>query len=286
MAGELKLPREWLLQALELETNREAGSEQLVRQAVDTFRAALEQAWTPDADAEQVRSQLSAFAARLRRARSESTALAQALERVEAALRRGREAALAETEAVLRSSFGELAQAAESLFRPGTRVLVLGHEETVLKLLVKFADRLEAVTVSEGRPRSRGVAIAAALADQALPVRLITEAQLELFAPECDLALLQAERVLPDGAVVAPAGTAVAARVCAAHGRKVYVVAERSRWVGERDPAARFTTVPGPPSEVLAEAPPGVEVANVQFDRTPAELITGYLTEEGIRTGI
>ena len=54
------------------------------------------------------------------------------------------------------------------------------------------ADRLEALTVCEARPLNEGVRLAAAIAALALPARLITEAQLDLFAAECDLALAPA----------------------------------------------------------------------------------------------
>jgi methylthioribose-1-phosphate isomerase len=116
----------------------------------------------------------------------------------------------------------------------------------------------------------------------ALPVRLIPESHLELFAGEFDLALVPAERVLPGGDVVAATGTGVLARVCAAHGVRLYAAAEESRWVTGRDDLARFQLERRSPAELFPEIPPGVDVVHVAFDRTPAELVSGYLTERGI----
>jgi methylthioribose-1-phosphate isomerase len=280
------LPRHWLLRSLEIETDRAHGSGRLAREALRAFRDALEEAWTPEADPDAVRAQLEAYAGRLRRAQPGLASLGAMLDRSVAALKNGREAALAETEAVLQEARGAgqaLIQAADALLRPGTRVITHGHSETVQELLTHYADRLENVTVCESRPLNAGVRLAAALASLALPARLITEAQLELFVPECDLALAGAERVLPGGDVVSTVGTAVFARVCAAHRVPFYVTAERGKWIAEGHELARFTRERRAPSEVLQEPPRGVQVVNIAFDRTPAALVSGYVTEDGLQ---
>lgn len=283
----MSLPRHWLLKALDLETDRSRSGTELACEAVRALREAIVEAWAPDADPDRARADLERYAARLKRAQPGAGALASMLDRCAAALPKGPEAALAESDAILRDAEtgrrGLLA-AAEGLFRPGSRVLTYGHDETVLELLLHYGDRLERITVCEVRPLNEGVRIAAALAARALPVRVITEAQLDLFAPECELAIAAAERVLPDGAVVGPTGTAVTARICAAHGVPFYVVAERSRWVSERDERARFTRQRRPPSEVHPQALPGVEFVNLAFDLTPPSLIRGVVTDDSILT--
>jgi len=278
------LPKLWLLRALDLETSQ-ADAAEVSRATLQALRDALEEAWTPAADAAEVRSRLEAYAGRLRRARPGDAQLNAALDRAVAALPLGRELALAEMDAILheREAAGAaLIAAAEGMFRPGSRVLTLGYSELIRKLLTHYGDRLEGVTVSEGRPRSEGTRLAAAVGGQAIPVRLITEAQLDLFTPESDVAVIAAERVLPDGNVVAPAGTAVLARLCAAHDVPFYVVAEQSRWVPAGNALAHFGRERRAPSEVLPQPPEGVQVANVAYDLTPAQLIAGYVTESGV----
>lgn len=278
------LPRPWLLRALDLETSQ-ADAAQVSRETLQALREALEEAWTPTADAATVQGQLEAYVVRLRRARPGDAALTTALDRAVASLASGRDAALAELDAILREgevSGGALIAAAEGLFRPGSRVLTLGYSELIQKLLTHYGDRLEGVTVSEGRPRNEGTRLAAAVGAQAIPVRLITEAQLDLLTPECDLVVVAAERVLPDGGVVATVGTAVLARLCAAHGVPFYVAAERERWVPAGNALAHFGRERRSPAEVLPQATEGVQVANVAYDLTPPGLVTGYVTEGGI----
>lgn len=284
MEGNSALPRHWLLRALDLETSQ-ASAEQVSRETLQAYREALHEAWTPDAAAAEVRQRLEAFAVRLRKVRPSDVALNTALDRLTAALALGREAALAETDRVVAESAAAgdaLIDSAQSLFRPGSRVLTLGYSELLERLLTRYADRLEGVTVSEGRPRGEGARLAAAVGSQAIPVRLITEAQLELFAPECDVAVVPVERLLPDGSAVAPAGTAVLARLCAAHDVPFYVIAEPSRRVPDGSELAHFGRERRNPAEVLPQPPQGVQVVNVAFDRTPPALITGYLTEAGV----
>jgi translation initiation factor 2B subunit (eIF-2B alpha/beta/delta family) len=279
------LPRHWLLRALDLETDRKSGAGALSLEAVKAFGDAVNEAWTPDADPAAARAQLQDYARRLMQAQPSMAPLATRLERCSGALGHGREAALAEVEAVLRdaeASRADLVLAAAPLFSPGLRVLTLSFSQTVLDLLTRYSDRLEGVTVCESRPLSEGVRLAEAIGALAIPARLITEAQLELFIRECDCALVGADRILPGGEVVNKAGTAVLARLCAAHGLPFYAAADRSRWVPEGHPLAVFRRERRSPAEVIPDPPVGVEVANIPFDLTPASLVTAYVTEHGI----
>jgi translation initiation factor 2B subunit (eIF-2B alpha/beta/delta family) len=286
MEGGTALPRHWLLRALDLETTtRDLDPSELRRQVALAFREALEEAWTPEADPAAVRARLEAYAGRLRKARPGDVALGAMLDGALPAAGASREAALAELDRLTNeesSAEGAVLEAGEALFRPGSRVLTLGYSELLLKLMTRCGDRLEGVTVCEGRPLNAGLRQAAGIGEQAIPVRLITEAQLELFTPECDVAVVAAERVLPDGSVVAAVGTAVLARLCAAHDVPFYVLAARDRWVPEGSELAHFARERHNPAEVAPQPPAGVQVMNVTYDLTPPALITGYVTETGV----
>ena len=58
----------------------------------------------------------------------------------------------------------------------------------------------------------------------------------------------------------------------------------RSNFIGGvKHMPVRFTPERRSPSEVHPEPIPGVQVLNVASDRTPPDLVSGYLTEEGLR---
>lgn len=285
MSPGITLPRPWLLRALELETTPLDGGTTIVRAALQALQEAAAEL-PENLDPQAARAQLETYAARLCRAQAGNASLLYYVERALAALPTAREAAPAAFGAVLdelEQSTEAVIRSAASIFRPGARLLALGYSDSVLAVLTRYADTLERVTVSEGRPLNGGVRLAEALGQLALPVRLITEAQLELFLPECDLVVAAAERVLPDGSLVAAAGTALLARLGAAHGLPFYALADRSRWPAPNSELARFSRERRNPGDVLRNAPPGVEVSNLAWDLTPAALITRYVTETGLQ---
>lgn len=286
MSADSPLPKSWLLRSLDLETDSDAGPSRQVRNVLGALGQAADELRAAGESFEDSERRLDAYAERLRRAVPDLPMLGYWLTRIFA--RRGEDLAsfAAEIAGVLEELdrvMEQVVRAGESLFPPGQRMLTLGHSETLTALLRAYGDRLEAINVSEGRPRSTGARLAREIAEYGLPVRLITEAQLELYLPDVGVAIVSARSILPDGTVVARVGSAVLARLCAAHGVPFYVVADRARWVGEGMEASRFVRVRRSPGEVCAAAHPGMLVSNVAYDATPPSLVSGYLTESGIR---
>jgi translation initiation factor 2B subunit (eIF-2B alpha/beta/delta family) len=280
------IPRHWLLRSLDLETSRETDPARVARDGWTAFREALDEAWTAGADGEQVRRQLAAFAGRLTRAQGGNRVLAEGLQRAAAALPGGRDAVLAEIDALLsgtQDAEQAVIAAAEPLFRPGARAITLGYSSLLAGMLTRYGDRLEMVTICEGRPLNEGARLAAEVAALAIPVRLITEAQLALAVPQCDLAVVAASRILPDGSAVGPMGTAVLAFVCKGLGVPFHVAAPQALWAAEGTEHARFRAERRSPAEVLSDPPQGVQVSNYAHDCTPARLISGYVSEAGLR---
>src|SRR5438874_1900987 len=93
------LPRQWLLRALDLETDRGHGPVHLSQTGLRAFREALEE--TAGDGPGVRRAKLDAYAARLRRARPDVISLAIRLRRCLAALDDGLDAAREETDRVL-----------------------------------------------------------------------------------------------------------------------------------------------------------------------------------------
>lgn len=162
------------------------------------------------------------------------------------------------------------------------RGVVLTHSasETVTKALRAAARSglLSRVVVAEGRPGLEGRDLARAVAAEGVDVVLVVDAALGLHAREADLALVGADAVLADGALVNKVGTRLLALACERAGTPLHAATDRYK-------VSSGTTLPleeKAASEVWPDAPPGVGVRNIYFDRTEATLVTSYATDAGM----
>lgn len=162
------------------------------------------------------------------------------------------------------------------------RGVVLTHSasETVTKALraAARAGTLSRVVVAEGRPGFEGRAVARALAAEGVDVVLVVDAALGLHAREADAALVGADAVLADGALVNKVGTRLLALACERAGTPLHAAADRFK-------VSALSSLPleeKPPREVWPDAPEGVALRNIYFDRTEAGLVTGYATDGGL----
>lgn len=166
--------------------------------------------------------------------------------------------------------------AAEAAGVVGDRVLTLSRSGTVLEAL-RRADP-GAVYVAESRPDREGVGVAGELADQGVDVSLFVDAAVGhvLATGDVDAVLVGADTVLADGAVVNKVGTYPAALAARDADVDCYAVCSRDKVVPERSVELEA----GPPSAVH-ERSASFQVLNPVFERTPARLFTGVVTEDG-----
>jgi len=220
---------------------------------------------------------VTAVARDLRDARPSMTALANRVNRVmatgewtpEAVRERAQQAA----EAALDADGAAAALAAE---RCGESVATLSRSGTVLTA-IRTAE--PTVLIGESRPACEGTDVAATLAAEGLAVTLTTDAALggELAGRDVDAALVGADAVLADGSVVNKVGTRSLALAAAREDVPVYVVAAADKV----RPDEEMHGETGDPADLYdGEAP--VTVANPIFERTPAELVDGVVTEHGV----
>jgi methylthioribose-1-phosphate isomerase len=106
---------------------------------------------------------------------------------------------------------------------------------------------------------------------------------------EVDVVLVGADRVAANGDTANKVGTYPLAVLAARHGIPFYVCAPTSSVDLTAPGGAAIPIEERNPDEVLEfrgvrTAPAGTEVRNPAFDITPAELITGFVTEEGLIT--
>jgi len=188
------------------------------------------------------------------------------------------ERATAATRAQALEARGGAARAAAALAR-GT-VLTHSASETVTKALraARRAGTLSRVVVAEGRPGFEGRELARALAEEGVETLLVVDAALGLHAREADVALVGADAILPDGAVVNKVGTRLLAMACERAGTPLYAAADRFKI----SPVASIPLEEKAPGEVWPDAPPGVQVRNIYFDRTEAPLVKGFATDAGV----
>jgi ribose 1,5-bisphosphate isomerase len=159
---------------------------------------------------------------------------------------------------------------------------------TVLDVLNAHRQQIEQMIVLEGRPRYEGREMARALSSQHFPVTLLTDAQADIFMPQCHAIVVGADSILANGDVLNKAGTALLAYAARGHNIPFYVLCETlkispQQWPGDFQQAQKFLEEKEP-EEVLEQPLPGVTVHNFYFDHTPNALISKVITERGILT--
>jgi len=223
---------------------------------------------------------VAAVARDLRAARPSMAAVATRVNRVMSAAERTPASVRTEAERVAdaaREADDEAATRAAELC--GGSVVTLSRSGTVRAVLERARP---AVLIGESRPASEGADVAAELAHAGLDVTLTTDAALpsELATRDPDVVLVGADAVLADGSVVNKVGTRGLALAAAREGVPVYVVAAAAKV--RPDEAIHGET--GDDADLYDGAAP-VSVANPVFDRTPADLVTGVVTERGVLDG-
>lgn len=266
----------------EVRNDRTHGSRWLVRQTILLLRAiATDETLNPD---ERLRL-LHQTGVELAKARPAMAALSGAVQRILPAS--GGLAGMAQAANELLETYDHATERIADAARPvlhGT-LMTLSISGTVLDVLAALASnksQLEHVIVLESRPRYEGRDSAQTLSQHGLAVTLITDAQADIFLPLCQAVVVGADSVLADGDVVNKAGTALLAWAARGHQVPLYALCETLKispryWSGDLSQLEEKE-----PQEVLEHPIAGVRVRNFYFDRTPAALVTGIVTERGI----
>jgi methylthioribose-1-phosphate isomerase len=159
-------------------------------------------------------------------------------------------------------------------------VIFTAHEQG--KAIEVFAD--------ETRPLLQGARLTAwELQRRGVPVTLICDSMAAQVMKEgkVQLAVVGADRIASNGDTANKIGTYGVAVLARAHGLPFYVAAPSSTFDLSLPDGAAIPIEQRDPSEVTAgmgrqTAPAGVAVYNPAFDVTPAELISGIITERGV----
>ena len=152
------------------------------------------------------------------------------------------------------------------------------------------AGRRPSVWVDETRPVLQGARLTAwELQQLGIPATLVVDSMAGslMAAGEVDLAIVGADRIAANGDVANKIGTYSLAVLARHHDIPFYVAAPTSTIDPATAAGSDIVVEQRPGTEVVEVggvrlAPEGMAVQNWAFDVTPAELVTGYITEEGV----
>jgi ribose 1,5-bisphosphate isomerase len=262
-----------------IRNDREHGSRWLVRETISLLYDIARQ---PNSTPEEHMQQLRRAGDELANARPAMAALSGAVRRILKAPG-GLEGMRSEAAKLL----NELDSAIEhitSYARPFLTGTIMTHSlsGTVLEVLTNCLSQIEHFIVLEGRPRYEGREVAHQLSKMKASVTLITDAQADIFLPQCHAVVVGADSILANGDILNKAGTALLAWAARGHRIPLYVLSETLKisphsWSGDLAQLEEKE-----PTEVLERDMTGVSIRNFYFDRTLCRLITGVITEQGI----
>lgn len=260
-------------------------------------------------DDDAVRTLIAALAVSIGEARPTAVNLSAAVRRVVAATagaadgRAAREAALrnaieqheedlAACEAMGRHGRVALAGARRIMTHCNTGRLAATGDGTALGVIYAMgaAGEIDEVIACEARPLLQGGRLTAwELGQSGLPHRLIVDgaAGAAMAAGMVDAVILGCDRVAANGDTANKIGTYNLAVLAKRHGIPFWVAGPRSTFDPFTPDGSRIVVEERDAQEVRGYrertwAPPGVPAWNPAFDVTPAELITGFITDAGI----
>jgi len=196
---------------------------------------------------------------------------------------------IAKADEVIKDSLQAIAQIAEHgsrLISDGDKIMTHSYSSTVVAALKRaFAKHrnIEVITTRSG-PGRTGERIAQQLGLYGIPVTLIDDAAIGLYISTVNKVMVGADRVCADGKVVNGIGTYQLALAAERASVPFYVLCETLKF-DSRLRGDEVDLEEKDPSEVVepGKLPPAVKVKNPYFDITPLELVTGIVTENGLR---
>ena len=197
---------------------------------------------------------------------------------------------LAANRAIGRIGARLIAERARIMTHCNTGALATAGYGTALGVIRSSRDKGISVIANETRPYLQGARLTAwELVQEGIPCTLITDSMAGhlMSGGEVDVVVVGADRIAANGDVVNKIGTYALAVLAKRHGIPFYVAAPLSTFDPKIPDGTHIPIEERPAEEVTGYrgtrwAPQGVQVRNPAFDVTPAELVTGIITEKGI----
>jgi translation initiation factor 2B subunit (eIF-2B alpha/beta/delta family) len=173
-----------------------------------------------------------------------------------------------------------IAESGEKLIAEGSKVLTFSASGSILAILKKAKEmgRNFEVVVSESRPMFEGRLLARFLGNAKIPVTLIADAGMGVFAKNADLSLVGADSV-SESCFVNKVGTFYLCLLSREYQVPLYVACERSKFIsGKWRPSPHAG---GDPGEILDCELLNVKAENPYFEEIPLSFCRQVITNEG-----
>jgi methylthioribose-1-phosphate isomerase len=183
-----------------------------------------------------------------------------------------------------------IARRARVMTHCNTGALATAGHGTALGVIRSAKDKQVSVIACETRPYLQGARLTAwECVQEGIPCTLITDSMAGhlMSRGEVDAVIVGADRIAANGDVANKIGTYPLAVLALRHAIPFYVAAPLSSFDLDIPDGSRIPIEERAADEVTGYrgtrwAPEGVAVRNPAFDVTPAELITGIITERGV----
>ena len=256
---------------------RRLGSTALARMALDCFRELAASEMVDDGDVKMLGLELEKARPSMALLKRFSREVVKRYQELASTGLERRDALLQACEYVESEYEGrmrELVDKASRYLSQYERVLTHSHSGTVVNVLSR-ALGVRKVLVLESRPMCEG-RITATTLSKTKQVELWVDAASGYAVQNCQACVVGADVIFPDGSFSGKVGSIPLALLCREYGRPFYVVAD----LWKIDEKTGYIIEEGGAGEVWDEGGE-VVVRNPYFEIVRAELVHGYLTEEG-----
>lgn len=178
----------------------------------------------------------------------------------------------------------EIAKIGANKISNGMVILTHCHSSTVVNIFreAKKQGKKFSVICTETRPLYQGHRTARELVAAKIPTTMVVDTAVSSLIKEVDLVIVGADVVTSDISLVNKVGTLYVALAAKRAGIQFYSAAELAKF----DPETLFGKTEEieqrPAKEVWDKPPKGLKIRNPAFDIVPSELVSAFITSEGI----
>jgi len=261
-----------------LKEDLQSGATQLALNTLDELLSYLDEV-RPDVET------LSGLLAELRAARPSMIVIGNAMAMIEQRLAgnpHNARQALLDTRDQLQNATSTISRYAREHLPENPVIMTHSASSVVLALFRAMVEDQKSFSVicTQSSPGLEGHSLALALDRLSVPVTLITDAQMALFAPEADIVITGCDTWLTDGYFINKSGTHLLALAARAVGKPFWVLADSFR---NSDVDCGSVELEEMPIDEL-NAPQGAWITprNLYFESVPHSLVSQRISEQGV----